>query len=198
MLGLASRYTNRKRNQAPQTKYTCRNPQKYKGEHPITLRSRWEVSFAQFCDLNPDVLEWASEPVQIPYPDPTRRLSNGRPRPSVYVPDFLMRIKKNKKVNGRIIHVIETLLIEIKPSHETYITEARNKRDMEAIQKNHGKWTMAQSWCKRRGISFRVLTEKDLFGAFGQRRNKPKRTRAARPKNPATNKTQSKGKLTRK
>ena len=46
-----------------QGKYTVKNPAKYSGSGEPTFRSSWEHTFMCFCDDNPNVMAWASEPV---------------------------------------------------------------------------------------------------------------------------------------
>ena len=131
------------------------NPSKYKGQGPIMIRSSWERKFAELCDKSPMVLEWASEPVTIPYRDPL----TGHQK--VYVPDFLIAVRRQ---TANKAGKVETILIEIKPKHETLIEHAKNSRDAERLLKNQGKWKAAEWWCQRRGISFRIMTEDQLFG----------------------------------
>lgn len=127
-----------------------KNPEKYVGTGNIRYRSSWEFVFCQFCDNNPKVLQWASESIQIPYRNPLTG------KQTIYVPDFLVIYQSGgKKI---------TELIEIKPKSQTMITEkTRSARDKAAIAVNTCKWQAANAWCKRMGISFRVITESDIF-----------------------------------
>ena len=47
--------------------------------------------------------------------------------------------------------------------------QEQQERTMQTQQfvKNQAKWQAAQIWCKRQGIKFRVLSEKDLFHQGG-------------------------------
>ena len=130
--------------------FVPKNPEKYVGTGNIRYRSSWEMVFCQFCDNNPKVLQWASESIQIPYRNPLTG------KQTIYVPDFLVIYQsKGKKI---------TELIEIKPKAQTMITEkTRSARDKASIAVNSCKWQAAQIWCKRMGISFRVITENDIF-----------------------------------
>ncbi len=130
--------------------YDVINKSKYKGVKPPTIRSGWERKFAEVCDLSESILEWASEPVAIPYRDPLTGFQK------VYIPDFLIAYRKDK---GQVVR----LLVEIKPKHETFIEHARNARDAERLIRNQAKWKAAKWWCQRRGISFQVMTESNLF-----------------------------------
>lgn len=132
------------------------NGQKYKvlaGEKfPVICRSRWEMMFVEFCDSNQDVLEWASEPWEIPYKNPIKKSQ------SVYVPDFLVAVRQQ---SGRIVK----MLIEIKPAKEALKERARSAIDTAKVIENQAKWKAAEWWCQRRGLVFRIMTEHDLFGA---------------------------------
>ena len=47
--------------------YRPSNPKKYKGDHRnIIYRSLWERKFMNYCDLNENIIEWASEEFWIP------------------------------------------------------------------------------------------------------------------------------------
>lgn len=154
--------------------YTPINQDKYNGRMPIVLKSNWEEHFARvYCDLNPACIEWAYEPLKIPYRDPITD------RQTVYLPDFLMSIRSN---TGRI----KTVLVEVKPLHEWYQNHARNMKDSAIIARNMAKKEAAEAWCARRSnVEFVVLTEAELFPggqnikprkhpvrAFGKRRVK--------------------------
>ncbi len=132
-------------------KFTPTNPKKYIGSTLPTYRSGWELTFMQFCDKNDHVLQWASEPVRIPYRNPlTGKNTN-------YVPDFLL-VYQNK--HGKQI----AEMVEIKPKKQSIIeSKVANARDRATVAVNHAKWAAAMAWCKQSGITFRVVTEDDLF-----------------------------------
>ena len=73
------------------------NPRKYKGDHTnIIYRSLWERKFMVYCDLNENIMEWASEEFFIPYLDPTTN------RVRRYFPDFFVKYQdKNGKLRIR-------------------------------------------------------------------------------------------------
>ncbi len=130
--------------------YHPQNPEKYVGTYPIISRSSWEYDFCVQCDLNPNVVQWASEPEKIPYRDP---LTGNQ---KVYIPDFLItQVTKSKTT--------VTKLIEIKPMHEQLSEHARNSTDAAIQARNRAKWGAAISWCGRRGIEFVVLNESNLY-----------------------------------
>ena len=47
--------------------YTPIHRNKYKGNKKIVWRSSWELKFMKYCDRNPNVIEWSSEPFAIRY-----------------------------------------------------------------------------------------------------------------------------------
>jgi hypothetical protein len=130
--------------------YEVKNPQKYVGSGKPKYRSGWEMSFFMFCDNNPAILQWASEAIKIPYRNPLTG------KQTIYIPDIFM-VYQNK-FGQKIAEVVE-----IKPSKQTVLTEAKSRKDKLAVALNHAKWQAANAWCKSQGIKFRVVTEKELF-----------------------------------
>ena len=48
--------------------YKVKNPNKYRGDFTnVVFRSGWELKVFIWCDNNPDIKEWSSEEVVIPY-----------------------------------------------------------------------------------------------------------------------------------
>ena len=43
-------------------------------------------------------------------------------------------------------------------------------RDRAIVAVNYAKWAAAQAWCKRNGLTFRVITEDDIFRQGGKRK----------------------------
>lgn len=131
--------------------YEVKNSAKYMGLKKPKYRSSWELAFCTFCDNNNSILKWASESIQIPYRNPLTG------KQTIYIPDFFIQyITKNNQVISE--------LIEIKPKKQTFIESKRvSARDRAAIVINHAKWEQANHWCKKMGITFRVLTEQELF-----------------------------------
>lgn len=131
--------------------FTPKNPQKYIGNKKIIYRSGWELTFMMFADNNDKILQWASESIHIPYKNPLTG------KQTIYVPDFFIVYQNNK---GQSI----AELIEIKPKKQTFLEEKiKSAKDKAAFIVNQYKWAAANAWCKQNGISFRVITEDDLF-----------------------------------
>ena len=131
-------------------RYTPKNPSKYVGTHDPIWRSSWEMAFMQFLDNHPKVSQWASESIKIPYRNPFTG------KGTVYVPDFFILYEdKNGKKHAEVI--------EIKPAGQTHINEAKSKTAKFQLALNYAKWNAAEAYCKRNGLKFRVVTERDLF-----------------------------------
>jgi hypothetical protein len=54
-------------------------------------------------------------------------------------------------------------LIEIKPKKQSVIEEKMSSRDRAVVAVNYAKWHEASKWAKRNGMTFRVITEDQLF-----------------------------------
>lgn len=133
-----------------QGKFSVRNMEKYVGKKMPTYRSSWEMTFMTFCDNNPAVLQWASEPFMIPYRNP---LSG---KNTIYIPDFMMvYIDAQQQKHAEVI--------EVKPLKETTLESAKSVRDKAAVILNMAKWTAARAFCQAHGMKFRIVTEHDIF-----------------------------------
>lgn len=141
-----------------QGKFTPKNPEKYIGKTNPTFRSSWEFQFCKFCDEHPSVTQWASEAVRIPYRNPLTG------KQTIYVPDFFIAYA-DKQGKSKVE------LIEVKPSNQSVKERTgRSKSNQAAWVVNQAKWDVARAWCKQRGITFRVITEEDIFHQGGKRR----------------------------
>lgn len=130
--------------------YQVLNPGKYVGKKTPHYRSGWEHTFMRFCDNNPSILQWASESIHINYKNPFTN------KATIYVPDFfIVYVDKSGAKRAE--------LIEIKPSTQSTLESAKSVKDQAAAVLNMYKWQAAQAWCKAQGITFRVVTENDIF-----------------------------------
>ena len=140
-----------------QGRFKPRHPEKYRGdvEH-IRYMSSWELHTHQFLDNNPNILEWNSEEIPIPYLKPT----DGRVH--YYYPDYWIRYQ-NKR--GEMIQEIW----EVKPKKEVSrpktVGKTREQQLKEAVtyEINKAKWKAAEAFCKKHGLRFKILTEDQLF-----------------------------------
>jgi hypothetical protein len=131
--------------------YKIKHPEKYVGSKDPTYRSSWEFTFMTFCDNNPSVQQWASEPIKIPYRDPLTG------KGTVYIPDFVITyVDKNMKKHVE--------MIEIKPMNQMLAEKVgKNPYNQAQYVKNMAKWQAAGIWCKNQGIKFRVISERDIY-----------------------------------
>ncbi len=145
-------------------KYKPINPIKYKGDVTnIVYRSMWERYCFYWLDTNPQIKEWSSEEVVIPY------LYEVDKKFHRYFVDL-----KYTTTEGR------TFIIEIKPHKETeppkrpdkskrYITESLT------YIKNQCKWKAAREYAKDQSWSFEIWTEHTLtsMGIMPKQSDKP-------------------------
>lgn len=103
-----------------------------------------------FCDNNPNILKWASEPIRINYRNPFTG------KATIYVPDFLIYY-----IDRSGNHCAD--VIEVKPKKETSLGEAKSRRDQAYTVLNMAKWEAAKAWCKQKGLNFKIVTEEQIF-----------------------------------
>ena len=130
--------------------YTVKNVAKYVGKGTPRYRSGWEHAFMRFLDNNDHVVNWASESLSIPYRNPVTG------KQSMYVPDFLITYR-NK--NNQLI----AELVEIKPKKQSVIESKMSAREGAVVAVNYAKWDAATKWARRNGLTFRVITEDEMF-----------------------------------
>jgi len=110
-----------------------------------------------FLDTHPDVLEWNSEEVVVPY----RCVTDNKMHR--YFVDFWYRVRT---ADGSI----QTMLIEVKPKAQTKEPKKQQRRTRRYINevmtwgKNQSKWKAAEEYCKDRGWKFQIITEKEING----------------------------------
>jgi len=133
-------------------KYQVKNIKKYNGNHDkVFYRSSWELKFFNYCDRNPDIVQWSSEEIIIPYKSPI----DGRWHR--YFPDVWM-----KTTNGKVY------LIEIKPFRETQEPKKKSRITKQYLNEvktygiNINKWKAAEEYCKDRKWEFKIITENEL------------------------------------
>jgi hypothetical protein len=144
-----------------QGEFTPLNPKKLVGNAVPVYRSAWELRVMRLLDTHPNVINWASESISIPYKNPlTGKLHT-------YYPDFMV-VYKDKFGKQR------AEIIEVKPRKEAILENAKSKRDKAALVVNTAKWAAAMLYCKKHGLQFRILTEDDIFVSKGKniKRNK--------------------------
>lgn len=137
--------------------FTPKNKEKCLNKDKVVYRSGWEVQVMLYLDKSPDIINWASEGIVIPYIGIDGKLHR-------YFVDFYVKIinPNNNKA--------EIFLIEVKPKRQTYLktasktTKNTKKRLNEEITfaTNTAKWNAAEKYCKEKGWKFKIVTEQEL------------------------------------
>lgn len=135
--------------------YTPKNPQKYRGNpESITFRSGWEKQVMLWADSNKAVLEWSSEEHVLWYISPVDGQKHR------YFLDFWLKIQTKEGP--------KEFLVEVKP-HKQTIPPVKPKRQTKRFltevmtwSVNQAKWNAANEFCKRNGMKFIILTEKNV------------------------------------
>ena len=137
-------------------RFKPKNYKKYKGDPTnVFYRSLWERRFMVYCDNNPNILEWGSEEIIIPYKSPLDKKVHR------YFPDFFIKYKNS---SGKIIREI----IKVKPKrHLSPPKEPKRKTkrylgEVNTYIVNQAKFKAAEEFCKDRKLGFRILTEEHL------------------------------------
>jgi DNA modification methylase len=113
-----------------------KNKAKYIGKEDPVYRSGWELKFFRWADDNPNVVEWASEAVIIPYVSPLDQ------RVHRYYTDGIIAIKEGT--------TIKKYIIEIKPKAQTVLPTKGRKRmstmvyETARFAQNQAKWDAAK------------------------------------------------------
>jgi hypothetical protein len=154
------------------------NPEKYVGDpNKIICRSSWEERFCTWCDNHPNIVQWSSEPIAIPYMNPCWRMVNGKfmAGMSKYWVDFWIVVEKDG--------VREKWLCEVKPNSqiptEKHIREVMTKlneskrltekklrsynKQLKVLLVNKAKFLAAIKFASERGCKFRICDENFLF-----------------------------------
>lgn len=139
-----------------------RPSEKYVGDpNKVIYRSSWEQQFMRFCDTNPNVISWTSEPdLHIPYYNPLEK------RISRYYIDFAIVTRDN---DGNVTK----WFIEVKPSKQIVppVTPKRMTdkqtdnylRNAKHYIVNQAKFEAAKQFAAERGFKFGIVTENFLF-----------------------------------
>lgn len=144
-------------------RFKPKRPEKYKGDPTkIIYRSSWELKLMRKFDEHPDIVEWQSEEVAIPYMNPVKG------KASRYFPDFVIK----KRIGEDKYQVI---MIEVKPLKQTSAPDPSNKyktptgrvsrrflNEAATYAVNEAKWKAAQRYCQERGWIFTVMTENEI------------------------------------
>ena len=132
-------------------KFSPKTAEKDVGTKTPTYRTSWEHSFMRLCDEHPNVYQWASESIKIPYRHPFTG------KYTVYVPDFFI-VYQDKQ--GRK----HAEMVEVKPMSQTSMESAgKSMAKKKQVVINMAKWEAANAYAKQRKIRCRVVSEEQLF-----------------------------------
>jgi hypothetical protein len=157
--------------------YKVLHPEKYLGNKPTIYKSKWELQVFHALDVNPYVLKWGYECIEIYYHHPLYM------NMTVYYPDIFCHVKMDSGV-------VKQFLVEIKPQKyvemPTKPTPPKNKSaqtaqsaekyrkrmlkyqsDVRDFMVNTAKWEAAEKWCLKNNVKWRILTEKNTTNLFG-------------------------------
>lgn len=140
------------RKETQKSKYRLKNRHKYKGDpNNIVARSSWERQLLRWCDENPNVVQFSSEEIVIPY---QWKSDNSWHR---YFVDFYIKTQDGTQY-----------LIEVKPAKfvmKPPMPKRQSRKHLEEClnwQKNKWKWDAAMAWAQKNNMIFEVWTEHKL------------------------------------
>ena len=129
--------------------YELKNPHKYLGvNRKLKYRSMWERNIMKWCDMEHNIVRWSYEQIIIPYKSPIDK------RNHKYYPDFYIE-RSNEKG-------IEKFLLEVKPQNQVINPAKKAKAtiyEMKTYAVNAAKWIAALRYCKKRNLTFKIITE---------------------------------------
>lgn len=131
----------------------------------LYFRSGLEEKMMIHLDMNPKILLWGAECIEIPYTRKERDMKNGVYKISEhrYYPDFYYEYASSKGVTKKVV-------VEVKPFSQTQPPVAKSnpttkqlrnlEYDVKEYNKNLAKWKEVVEYCKRKGFEFQIITEK--------------------------------------
>jgi len=122
-------------------------------------RSSWEKRLMYKFDKDPNVLRWGYENIIIPYTNYDGKVHR-------YIMDFYIEaLDKNNNV--------KKILIEVKPRKDGEPPKKPKIKNIKAMNRymyeaktyitNKNKWKSAKLFCEKKGMIFKIMTEKELF-----------------------------------
>ena len=137
-------------------RYVIQNKEKYVANlQECEYRSSWELKYMKYLDRHPNVVEWGSENVILPYYNPIEKKYRR------YFVDFYVKVKTTAGEYKKYI-------VEVKPAIQCKPPAKPKKQTQAYIKKlkvyvmNQAKFKAARKWADKRGWEFIILTEKDL------------------------------------
>lgn len=136
------------------------NEDKYASKGPIIYRSGLEKKFCEYCDNNPNILQWSSEPIGIEYIHPVSKTVR------TYYPDYLIKIRtKSGDIQVIMVEVKASNMLQVPPKPSKF---ANNRKKIQwykhyvSVEVNKAKCIYAAEFCRSRGFKYMFLTE-DFF-----------------------------------
>lgn len=140
-----------------QGQYLITKPEKYVGDpNNVVFRSGWERILMKRCEVDPNILKWASEETIVPYFSKVHRKWRR------YFVDFILLVRRDDGTT-------EKLLVEVKPNSKAHppvkpkrmTKKAKGRLMTETIeyQVNQDKWNAAREYARRNGMRFVVMDE---------------------------------------
>lgn len=149
------------RGKVKQGYFTPRNPEKYKGDiTKIIYRSSWELKFLSYCDENDRVVEYASEPIGIPYWNSILK------KESTYWIDCYMVTRNQDETTTKWLIEIKPNKYLTPPEPPTRLTEKQTlayARDAKTFIINDSKFKAARAYAAKNNMRFGIITENFLF-----------------------------------
>ena len=110
----------------------------------------------KWCDSCPQVHQWMSEERAIWYYDPIAKKKRR------YFPDFIIKyVRSDGIICEEVVEVKPKRQVDGPPKNPKRRTKAWAK-SVETYVTNMAKWKAAKEWAEDRGMSFRLITEKEL------------------------------------
>ena len=142
--------------------FVPKNPAKYKGDiTQIIYRSGWEFKFFKFCDENPMVIEYASEPLSIDYWNSVDK------RQAKYWIDGYMKTKNTSGVEKEWLIEVKPNKFILPPKPPKRMTDKQTRSYVshaKAYLVNTDKFRAAKAYAKAHNMRFGIITENFLFG----------------------------------
>lgn len=146
------------------------NIKKYKGDtSKIFYRSGWELTCMMKFDKNPNVLEWSSEEVKIPYRSILDeaieiRYKLSYKRRHTYYVDFYVKVKEKDGSTTKYIIEVKPKAQTVEPKREHYKSQRSYVNARNTWIVNSAKWAAAKAYAKQNGMKFEIYTEDQIYG----------------------------------
>lgn len=121
----------------------------------IIHRSGLEKRYFKWFDREKSIKLWGSEEFHIPYISPVDK------RPHRYFVDVILQMESGERIIAEIKPWSQCSEPK-KPKTNNRKAAMRYANELITYEVNQAKWKAAEQYCKERGITFLVLTERNL------------------------------------